>query len=117
MFGKMGQMGNIIKQAQKAQKELQEVQNSFKTKEFEKDFAQGNVTLKMDGEFNVKSLKINPDFVDPSSEEEMEMLEDSIAAAFNNMYKEVDTYRSERLQKVTAGLPMDALGDMGGLLK
>lgn len=114
MFGNMKQMAGLVNQAKKAQKELQEVQSSFKTKVFEEEYAQGNVKLSMDGEFNVKSIKINPEFVDT---DDMEMLEDSIAYAFNNMYEKVDTYRSEKLQKVTAGMPMGDMGALGDLLK
>jgi DNA-binding YbaB/EbfC family protein len=109
----MGNMANIVKQAQKAQKELQAVQSAFKGKVFEEKYAQDNITLAMNGEFEVKSIKVNPDFVDP---EDMEMFEESLAYAFNNMYTKVDDYRSEKLKTVTSGLPTDGLGDLGKLL-
>jgi DNA-binding YbaB/EbfC family protein len=114
MFKKAGQMGSIIKQAQKAQKELEAVQNSFKNDVFEESYAQDNIKLSMDGEFKIKSVKVNPEFVDA---DDMEMFEESIAYAFNHMYEKVDNHRAEKLKIVTSGLPLGGMGDLGGLLK
>jgi DNA-binding YbaB/EbfC family protein len=81
-----GNMNNILKQAQKFQEELLKKQNDLKNTEFTGTAAGGMVTVVLSGDNSVKTIKLNPDIVDP---DDIELLEDSIIAAFNDAQKKI----------------------------
>ena len=95
MFGKgMGNMAGMMKKVQKMQEEL-------KTRTVEASVGGGAVTVVMNGEKIIESLKLNPTAVDP---EDVEMLEDLIMAAVNEASKKVDDLLAQEMGKVTGGL-------------
>ena len=94
MFGKMGQMQGMMKKVQKMQEEL-------KTRTVEASVGGGAVTVVMNGEKIIESIKINPSAVDP---EEVDMLEDLVKAAVNEAGAKVDDLLSQEMGKVTGGL-------------
>ena len=94
MFGKMGQMQGMMKKVQKMQEEL-------KTRTVEASVGGGAVTVVMNGEKIIESIKINPSAVDP---EEVDMLEDLVKAAVNEAGTKVDDLLSQEMGKVTGGL-------------
>ena len=55
----------------------------------------------------IKELKINPDVVDP---DDVEMLEDLIAAAVNSAVAAVDKDSDEEMAKMTGGMNIPGLG-------
>ena len=95
MFGKgMGNMAGMMKKVQKMQEEL-------KTRTVEASVGGGAVTVVMNGEKIIESLKLNPTAVDP---EDVEMLEDLVMAAVNEASKKVDDLLAQEMGKVTGGL-------------
>lgn len=101
-MGGMGNMNNLIKQAQKMQAEAMRVQKEIAEKEFETAAGGGAVTVKLTGEKILTSLKINPDVVDP---DDVEMLEDLVMAAVNEGLRTVEEYTSSKMKAVTGGMP------------
>ena len=88
MFGKgMGNMAGMMKKVQKMQVEA--------------SVGGGAVTVVMNGEKIIESLKLNPTAVDP---EDVEMLEDLVMAAVNEASKKVDDLLAQEMGKVTGGL-------------
>ena len=63
----------------------------------------------VDGKHMIKSLKINPEAVDP---EDTEMLEDLIIAAVNEAVREAEAVSEEELGKITAGLNIPGMPGM-----
>ena len=61
----------------------------------------GAIKLEISGEKQVRSLKIDPEAIDP---EDVEMLEDMLVAAFNEAVKKVDDMTSTEMSKVTGGM-------------
>jgi len=94
------QMQQLLKQAQKMQEDLAKKQEELENSTVNASVSGGMVTIEMSGKKEVKSLKINPQIVDP---DDTEMLEDLIIAAFNEASNKVDA------------LKKDTMGDMGGL--
>ena len=95
MFGKgMGNMAGMMKKVQKMQEEL-------KTRTVEASVGGGAVTVVMNGEKMIESLKLNPSAVDP---EDVEMLEDLVTAAVNEASKKIDDLLAQEMGKVTGGL-------------
>lgn len=61
----------------------------------------------MNGQFEVVSLKIDPQVVDP---EDVEMLEDLITAAVQEVLNKVNEASSNLMSKVTGGINIPGLG-------
>lgn len=101
MFGKMGQMQGMMKKVQKMQADMKKMQEELKTRTIEASVGGGAVTVVMNGEKIIESIKINPSAVDP---EEVDMLEDLVKAAVNEAGAKVDDLLSQEMGKVTGGL-------------
>lgn len=101
MFGKMGQMQGMMKKVQKMQADMKKMQEELKIRTVEASVGGGAVTVVMNGEKFIESIKINPSAVDP---EEVDMLEDLVKAAVNEAGAKVDDLLSQEMGKVTGGL-------------
>ena len=94
--GGMGNMQQLMRQAQKMQQEMMEAQEELKTMEVTGSSGGGLVEVTMTCEKQVVSLNIKPEAVDP---EDVEMLEDLIIAAFNDAVGKADETREQKLGK------------------
>lgn len=101
MFGNMGNMQGMMKKVQKMQSEMKKMQEELKTRIVDTTVGGGVVTVTMNGEKVVQSIKIDPAAVDP---EDVEMLEDLILAAVNECSKKVDDMMASEMGKITGGL-------------
>ena len=106
MFGGMGgmNMNGMMKKVQKMQKQMQDMQEQLKKQTVDATAGGGVVKITMDGEKQVKGIVIDPAAVDP---EDVEMLQDLLAAAFNEATKKVDEKMAGEMSKLTSsmGLP------------
>ncbi len=82
-----GNMSNMLKQAQRMQRRMEEQQEKLAGTEFTGTSGGGVVTVVVMGDKKIKSLSIKPEAVDP---EDVEMLEDTIVAALNDAFTQVD---------------------------
>lgn len=104
MFGGMGNMGNMngmMKKMQKLQNQMQKMQEDLKQRTVDVSAGGGAVKLVMNGEKLVQSITIDPEVVNP---EDVEMLQDLIAAAFNEGLQKVDDMLTSEMSKLTGGL-------------
>lgn len=104
MFGNMGNMGNMagmMKKVQKLQADMAKMQEELKKRTLESTAGGGAVKVVINGEKQIQSIKIAPSAVDP---EDVEMLEDLIAAAINEAIKKVDDMMAQEMGKLTGGL-------------
>ena len=97
----MGNMAGMMKKVQKMQNEMKKMQDELKRKTVEVTAGGGAVKIVMNGEKQVQEVKIDPVAVDP---EDVEMLQDLIAAAFNESVKKVDDMMASEMGKLTSGL-------------
>ena len=102
-MGMPGNMGNLMKQAQKMQRQMEEQQKELEEKEFTAKAGGGAVEVTVTGKKLIKSIKLQEEIVDP---EDIETLEDSIVAAVNEALKQVDEATSSSMSKLTGGLGM-----------
>lgn len=93
-------MQNILKQAQKIQKEMMDE----KAKIDETIFSEKTslVSVEMKGNKELVSVKI---LADEISNDDVELLEDMIVVAINNVIKKIDNEVESRLSKYTKGMP------------
>ena len=64
------------------------------------------VEITMTGSHEVKAIGINPEVVDP---EDVEMLEDMLVAALNEVTRQIDEEAERELNSVTGGLTIPGL--------
>ena len=102
-MGMPGNMGNLMKQAQKMQRQMEEQQKELEEKEFTAKAGGGAVEVTITGKKEIKSIKLQEEIVDP---EDIETLEDSIVAAVNEALKQVEEASSSSMSKLTGGLGM-----------
>ena len=102
----MGNMGAMMKQAQKMQAELAKAQDEIKDMTFEATAGGGMVKVVANGDMTVDSIVIDPEAVDP---EDVEMLQDMVAAAVNEALRGVSEISSQRLNAATGGLNIPGL--------
>lgn len=107
-------LGNIMKEAQKMQAEMARVQEEAKQKTAEATAGGGMVTVVASGTGEIISVKIEKEVVDP---EDVEMLQDLIMAASNEALRRAQEMVSEEMSKLTGGMQLPGLGDLGNLLK
>ena len=101
MGGGPQNMNQIIKQAQKMQDDMKALQEELDATEYEGMSGSGVVKASVTGKHDVVSVKIDSSIVNP---EDIEMLEDLVAAAVNDAIAKAKKDSEERMEKVTGGL-------------
>ena len=96
-----GNMQQMLKQAQKMQENLAKVQEELEAREYEASAGGGMVTVKANGKKEILALTIQPEAVDP---EDVEMLQDMVMAAVNEVLRQVEETSSQEMGKLTGGL-------------
>ncbi len=99
--GGMGNMNNMIKQAQKMQKDMMKMQEELEQRQVETSAGGGAITVVVTGKKELVSINIKPEVVDP---EDVEMLQDLILAAVNEAIRKADEMVSGEMSKLTGGL-------------
>ena len=97
-----GELGNILKQAQKMQEELQKTQERLAQEEVTGESGGGMVRVTMNGRHEVKRIEIDPALL----ADDQEMLEDLVAAAVNAAVQRVAEKMQEGMTGLTAGLQL-----------
>ena len=100
-MGMPGNMGNLMKQAQKMQRQMEESQKELETKEVTGQAGGGVVKVTVSGKKEVTKVEIDPEAVDP---EDTEMLEDLIMAACNEALRSIEELSAQAMGKFTGGL-------------
>ena len=105
MPGGMNQAA-MMKQAQKMQQEMLRMQQEQESKTFTASAGGGMVSATVNGKHELVELTIKPEAVDP---DDIEMLEDLVAAAINATVKQVDETAEAEMGKLTGGLNIPGL--------
>ena len=95
-----GNIGQLMKQAQMMQDNMRRMQEQLATLEVEGQSGAGMVKVQMTCKHEVKRVTIDPSLVG----DEREMLEDLVAAAFNDAARKVESTIAEKMSGMTAGL-------------
>ena len=106
MFPGGKNMNQLMKQAQKMQKDMMKSQQELESKIFEVSSGGGMVKLEINGSYEVQSIKIDPEAVDP---DDVEMLEDLVLAALQEAHKQVSEASSDIMGKLTGGMNIPGL--------
>jgi nucleoid-associated protein EbfC len=99
-----GNIGQLMKQAQLMQENMRRMQESLAAIEVEGQSGAGMVKVQMTCKYEVKRVTVDPSLLG----DEREMLEDLVAAAFNDAARKVEATIAEKMSGMTAGLGLPA---------
>jgi nucleoid-associated protein EbfC len=105
MFGGKGGLGNLMKQAQQMQERMQKVQEEIANIEVTGESGAGMVKVTINGAHSCRRVDIDPSLL---VEDEKEMVEDLIAAAFNDANRRIEEAQKEKMAQVTGGMQLPA---------
>ena len=100
-MGGGGGMGNLMGQVQKLQEEMAKAQAELETEEVSVTVGGGMVTVVATGDKKIKSITIKREVVDP---DDIEMLQDLVLAAVNDVMGKIEELTEERMGGLTGGL-------------
>lgn len=93
----------MMKQAQKLQEQLQRQSQEMR---IEASSGGGMVTVVVNGQKQLQSIRIDPEVV---SKDDVEMLQDLIVAALNDAHRKVDEALASHMQGMMGGLRIPGL--------
>jgi nucleoid-associated protein EbfC len=96
------QLAGLMKQAQQMQDNLKKAQDELALVEVEGQSGAGLVKVTMTCKHDVKRVAIDPSLL----AEDKDMLEDLVAAAFNDAVRRAESVSQEKMGRLTAGMPM-----------
>jgi DNA-binding YbaB/EbfC family protein len=96
-----------MKQAKKMQEKMGQLQQELETKTVEAQAGGGMVRVVVNGKFEIVSLKIEKEVVNP---EDIEMLQDLITAVVNEGIRKSQEMTSSEMAKITGGLNIPGMG-------
>ena len=97
-----GQLAGLMKQAQAMQDNMKKAQDELATIEVTGESGAGMVKVVMTCKHDVKRLSIDPSLL----ADDKDMLEDLVAAAFNDAVRRAEAVSQEKMGKLTAGMPL-----------
>lgn len=101
MFGKGG-LGNLMKQAQQMQEKMAQAQEEIANMEVTGESGAGLVKVTINGAHNCRRVEIDPSLL----EDDKEMIEDLVAAAFNDAARRIGEAQKEKMSGVSSGMQL-----------
>ena len=100
-MGGMGNMQQLMKQAQRMQENMTKKQAELNAQEFTAASGGGMVKVTVNGAREVLAVEIDPQCVDP---DDVEMLQDLVLSAVNGALKEAASTVEQEMGKLTGGM-------------
>ena len=97
-----GGMGNLMKQAQQMQEKMAKAQEQLAKMEVIGESGAGMVKVTMTGSHSVRRVEID----DSLMEDDKDMLEDLISAAFNDAVRRVEEQNKDKMGSLTGGMQL-----------
>ena len=99
----MKNLGRMMKQAQEMKGKMEQMQEELQKSEHSGTSGGGMVSLTLNGKFQMRDLKIDPSIF---NNDDVQMVEDLIIAAFNDAKRKVDEFNKSEMAKLTGGLEL-----------
>ncbi|MFC4522862.1 YbaB/EbfC family nucleoid-associated protein [Cupriavidus pinatubonensis] len=97
-----GQLAGLMKQAQQMQENMKKMQEQLALIEVEGQSGAGLVRVVMTCKNDVKRVTIDPSLL----ADDKDLLEDLVAAAFNDAVRKAEATTQEKMGSMTSGLPL-----------
>ena len=111
MFNNMGMLGDLMKNAGKVREALEKATEDLGQLVVEGSAGGGAVTSKVNGRFEVLSVRIDPKLL---ADGDLELLEDLVAAAVNQGIGRAKEAAAKSMSSLAGGLPLGGLFSGGG---
>ncbi len=96
------QLAGLMKQAQAMQENMKRAQEELASMEVEGQSGAGLVKVTMSCKHDVKRVAIDPSLL----ADDKDMLEDLVAAAFNDAVRRAEEVTQQKMGSLTAGMPL-----------
>jgi DNA-binding YbaB/EbfC family protein len=96
------QLAGLMQKAQKMQEDMKRLQDELAATEVEGQSGAGLVKVVMTCKHDVRRVSIDPSLVG----DDRDMLEDLVAAAFNDAVRRAETVSQDKMAALTAGMPL-----------
>ena len=96
-----GNIAQLMQQAQKMQEDMQRAQKELASLEVTGNAGGGMVSVTISGRMECRKVRI-----DPGAMSDPEMVEDMVAAAFNDAVNKANAESQTRMSAATAGMPI-----------
>jgi len=96
----------LMKQAQQMQRKMEEAKKELAQKEIKVSSGGGMIEITVNGQQEIKEIRIEPDVIDVN---EKEMLEDLILAAVNEALRQSKELTAQEMSKLTGGANIPGL--------
>lgn len=113
MSFKIPGMENIMKQAQQMQENMKRAEEEIAALQVTGEAGAGLVKITMNGHYDCKKVQIDPSLL----KEDVEMVEDLVAAAINATTRQIEKTKKEKMSGVTGGMNLPDFGGLGNFLK
>lgn len=107
MTAGFGDMQSLLKQAQDMQRRMEETQRALAARSLEATAGGGAVTVRVSGNQELQSIKIDKSAVDP---DDVESLEDLVTVAVQKALADAKQLREQETAKVTGGMNLPGMG-------
>ena len=97
-----GQIGNLMQQAQRVQENMKRAQEELASVEVTGQAGGGMAAVTMTARMEVRRVKIDRQVL----QDDLEMVEDLVAAAFNDAVNKANEASQRKMAEATAGLPL-----------
>ena len=111
MFGKLGDMAGMLKQAKEMQARMKEMQERVASTKFEAEAGAGAVKATVNGKLELVGVKLDPETVKAG---DIEMLEDLVKAAVVAAQTKAAEGMKEEMKNLTGGMNLPGLDSMFG---
>ncbi len=101
-----GGLGDMMKQVQQMQAKMDQMQAELEKAEVEASSGGGMIKVVANGKHEIKSISIDPEVVD---KDDVEMLQDLIVAAVNQIHQKVQELQAEQMSGLTGGIKIPGL--------
>ncbi|MCC6297630.1 MAG: YbaB/EbfC family nucleoid-associated protein [Pseudomonadales bacterium] len=98
----MKDLNDLMQQARQMQEKMQQLQQQAAAAEVVGEAGAGLVQVRMTGRHDVRKVSIDPSLL----QEDVEILEDLLAAAVNDAVRKVEARQKELLGGLAAGIPL-----------
>ena len=114
MIKGLGNLANIMKQAQEMGGKMQQLSGQLKSERVVGSSGADLVEIEANGLGEVLAVRIDPTLME---KQDLELLEDLLPAAFNSAQQKAKQLHAEKMQELTGGVDLpglsEALGQMG----
>ncbi len=95
-----GELGDLMKQAQKMQADMERLQAEIAAAEVTGEAGGGMIKVIMNGRHDVRKVSIDAELM----KDDKSMIEDLVAAAMNDANRRVEALSKDKLSSITAGM-------------